>query len=757
MCNEFLQHALREGISVALRYIKFLFLGPPRAGKTTFLRRLIGEILDLNLDQLEPSTPVAELHSAVITVDPKQDQLGSQSAIIAGSHWFSVKGTEYVDGLDSLDREALMIYRLIKLNRTTVDSQPSPTNEVNETKNTQSTQVEHAQLQTFQSTAPYKKDPLVGEELCVATQPFVAHCQDMSNVLVDHEVEEVFQKWDSLLSMQKYEMVVEIPSTQSILANMIDMGGQPPFLEMLPALTIGPAFYLICFNLLNEIDKHYPVKYVSQDGREYDLQYSYSVLEVLFQSLSSVACLSPKDDKHMEHQHSLLLSIPPPSQTVMIIGTHSDQIKDADVIRRKDKEIQNNLEKLLTCNLLEEQPYHRFLSTSNGKLIVCVDNTGGEDEIVKHRDLIKKLIDERFYDGSRFPIPASWLLFSSFLRKMNRDVLTIEQCQQIAQKLYIPPDHTKHVLWYLHHHIGILMYYKKEDVGEDIVICQPDALFMSVSELLLNSFLLKDDRIKTQFCERGLLQLRDINDIIGNSKRKTGLSTKQLINVLQHLNVLVEICDSVFFIPAILKAACDDKLQVLLEGSTEIAPLMIRFDSVFVPLGCFSSLIAELVRVSKRNSWNLVENVEMFKNLVTFKVEGSYFVTLVARLKRYEVHLCVDPDSNYRPVEQVAVEVLATVCTTLDSVLEQLRKHYVSSPDLTMYRIGFICNYKQHYCTNTPESHLMLFEPGLHTVSKFQLIKCLKEDASVKLVNRTYLNWSSDLPMSTTRPKLSRH
>ena len=741
--NEFLQHALKQGISVALKYLKFLFLGPPRAGKTTFLRRLIGEIVKLNLDILEPSTPVAELHSAVITVDPDKDQLGNQGAIIIGSHWSSVKGTEDIDGLDSLDREALMIYRLIKVNRTSTNNQSSVSNVVNKTEKVQSLPVEHAQPQESKTTQ-------VDGEVCAALQQpaSTGNYQDtvVTDVLVNHEVDKIFQKWDSLLSQRKYEQVKEIPRTQSIFANMIDMGGQPPFLEMLPALTIGPAFYLICFNLLNEIEKRYPVKYVSQHGMEYDLPYSYSVLEVLFQTLSSVACLSPRDDQHKEHQRLPLSSIPPPSQTVMIIGTHKDKIKDAD-IKKKDKDIQSNLDNLLTCNLLEEQPYHRFLSTSNGKLVVCVDNTGGEDEIEKHRELIKKEIEEKFCDGSRFPIPASWLLFSTFLRKMNRDVLTIEQCQQIAQKLYIPSDHTKHVLWYLHHHIGILMYYKKEDVKEDIVICQPEALFMIVSELILNAFLHKDDRIKTQFLQYGLLRSRDINVVTSNPKRKTGLTTQQLVSILEHLNVLVEIRDGVFFIPAVLKAASDDELQALLDKSTEVAPLMIRFDCIFVPIGCFSSLIAKLVCASKDNKWNLVEKAKMFKNLVKFKIEGSYIVTLVARLKRYEIHLSLDPKTKHRPIKEVAGEVLATVCSTLDSVLEQLRKHYVSSPDLTMYRIGFICTYgvcKQHSCSYTPESHLMLFEPGVHTVSNSQLIKCLKEDASVELTERTYLCWSRE-------------
>ena len=750
-----MQTALKDGISVALRYLKFLFLGPPRAGKTTFLRRLIGELLNLNLEQQEPSTPMAELHSAVITVDPEGDQLRNQGAIITDSRWLSLKGTEDVNGLSTLDREALMIYRLIKQNETSISGQSVVSSVANTTETIENSQVEP--VQQPESTLPYCENPLDKdlEDVNVhpaSQQPIVGYPKT-THMLVDHEVEKVFQEWDSLLYQKKYEQVEEIPKMQSILANMIDMGGQPPFLEMLPALTIGPAVYLICFNLLNELDKRYPVKYVSQDGTEYDLQYSYSVLEVLFQSLSSVACLSPTEDEHNKEKHPLLSTIPPSSQSVMVIGTHKDKIEDDSVIRRKDKEIQSHLEKLLTCSILDEQPYHRFLSTKNGRLVVCVDNTAGENEIVKHRNLIKKVIEEKFYDGSRFPIPASWLLFSTFLRKMNKDVLTIEQCQQIAQKLYIPPDHTKHVLWYLHHHIGILMYYKKEDVGEDIVICQPEAVFMSVSELILYSFISKEDRIKNQFWQRGLFRLRDINNVTSNTNRKFGLTTKQLINILQHLNVLVEIHDNVFFIPAVLKAATEDKF---LELSSDVAPVMIRFNCVFVPLGCFSSLVAKLVRASKTNSWNLHEAAESFKNLVTFKIESSYFVTLVARLKRYEVHLSVDPLTKHRPIKEVAREVLATVCNMLDSVLEQLRKHYASSPDLTMYRIGFICNYggcQQH--TDDSKSHLMLFDPGVHTVSTSQLIKCLVKDASVKLTDPMYLNWCGDMEKTHQNPVLT--
>ena len=53
------EQALREGMSLTLRYLKFLFLGPPRSGKTSTRRRLIKEIVNLmSLGEASKSTGV---------------------------------------------------------------------------------------------------------------------------------------------------------------------------------------------------------------------------------------------------------------------------------------------------------------------------------------------------------------------------------------------------------------------------------------------------------------------------------------------------------------------------------------------------------------------------------------------------------------------------------------------------------------------------------------------------------------------------
>ena len=42
------KQALLEQRSIALKYLKFVLLGPPRSGKTSFLQRLVGDTFNLD-------------------------------------------------------------------------------------------------------------------------------------------------------------------------------------------------------------------------------------------------------------------------------------------------------------------------------------------------------------------------------------------------------------------------------------------------------------------------------------------------------------------------------------------------------------------------------------------------------------------------------------------------------------------------------------------------------------------------------------
>ena len=78
--------ALKEGIELTLTYLKLLFFGPPRSGKSSMRRRLMKKIVNLSeLGKPSVSTGVAETSDVIIK------RITSEQAAIAGSQWWSMK------------------------------------------------------------------------------------------------------------------------------------------------------------------------------------------------------------------------------------------------------------------------------------------------------------------------------------------------------------------------------------------------------------------------------------------------------------------------------------------------------------------------------------------------------------------------------------------------------------------------------------------------------------------------------------------
>ncbi len=62
------QQVINTQGSIDMLFLKFILLGSPRLGKTTFRRRLMGEIVDINSssESTQPSTGAVETGNLVI-------------------------------------------------------------------------------------------------------------------------------------------------------------------------------------------------------------------------------------------------------------------------------------------------------------------------------------------------------------------------------------------------------------------------------------------------------------------------------------------------------------------------------------------------------------------------------------------------------------------------------------------------------------------------------------------------------------------
>ena len=732
--------------------------GPPRSGKTSLRRRLIGDIINLIDQAILPSTGTVDAHNVVVKL--ADEKMTSSAAVISETTWRAVGkgGAENTD----LDEELHLLYQFISegsvgLTSTAVD-EPKPSasdsvQEVQESINTADTDNDKGPLKSnklLENVPKPSKETVTANATATEGQTMMVSHHTVSDSEMK-EIESAFEAFNNALKSHAGQQQLKVLLEKTILLNMVDTGGQPAFIEMLPMLTIGPALYLIFLRLDQELKQRYRIQYVSEDNEEVSLgESSYTLQEVIFQVLSSIACFRSDtssatglpEKQQMTSHHS---------QAAMLVGTYKDKLKGSpekvkSKIKQIDGALQEDLKEILDTDLFEaDRDLLRY--ASNDQLMFDVDNmTGSEDEVLKIQKRLEEVILQEF---NELPIPASWLMFGLFLRRMGKHLVSLSLCEEIGRRLQV--SDVREAIWFLHHCIGVLMYYPDVEELKDVVICDPQIVFDSVTELILYTFKFKAVRKVAcdKFKKTGQFSFNDIQKLSRKLKSSI-LSLPQLVKLLEHLNIIarvsspdssteesgaplsetpqsasrVPVCNEsvVYFMPAVLPSAQESELNVS-HNSVDPAPLLIHFKSGIIPVGVFCASIASLV-ARKKLGWTLMEprrpgnqcSYSLYKNRVTFRVHiqgASYDVTLISKPKRYEVHITLPCSRTRRPSHNTCKHVLETVCHTLDHVISKMKhKQYLTpsssnSPTQSPYELGFQCPLhpdEDHMAVNRPHS-----------------------------------------------------
>ena len=719
--------ALEEAITLPLRYLKFLFFGSPRSGKSTMRQRLLQQIINLAiLGQPSVSTGVAETSEVIIK------KMTSETAAIAGSQWHSLKKSieqgarkENVVGID-IEYLTQIFYHLIFK---TVASIPSPISEAipqpadSEAPNGSDAPTPHDDDDASVPDEPSPtQEKVKQEELSVesAVEVSTNHSSDSETAEVDKSFDELTNILQSDSPEELYHMLKALT-----LINMSDVGGQPEFLDVIPALTVGAALYLLFFRLDQEVQERYPVKYLAPGSTiERTLTSSYCIEEVLHQALASIACFSGHSSE--ENTYSA------PSRAILV-GTYKDQVTASD-IAEKEKEIQ---EKFTSAEVYKDL----LLTTKEGKPFFAVDNMNGTDEseMSEIRSNIDNIVKTLFKE---VPIPASWLMFRVMLHLLNKPIVSLSQCEEIARRLSMPTP-VQEALWFFHHQVGSLLYYSDIPSMRGTVICTPQVIFDSISTVIISNFQYSNYQVARkaveQFQQTGLFSLSDISEKT-EEHRSSHLSSNQLVDVLKQQGILAEVkhdeeentsepAESKFIIPAVLEHASEEELKP--SPSLLASPLMICFEGGFVPFGVFSASVARLIAHADSISpkWKLCHE-QVHKNKVKFLIAKAFIATLISRPRYLEIQ--VEQHSRAKskyPLQDICVTVRQEVTTTLEAVISKMKyKPYIVAHERPFdVTVAFSCSLEESH-----SAHLMKVDKDENELC----CECLRECFQVELESR---------------------
>ena len=482
------------------------------------------------------------------------------------------------------------------------------------------------------------------------------------------------------------------------LITVIDTGGQPEYIHMLPTINNCPTVNFVVHDMTKGLDDKVIVQYKSKHNKnfaDYPLHYSNLDMIGLLMSLTTDSLEQPTK----EVPPNARLSVP--NQTYMgFIGTHKDKL-EGNLVQRVS-EINQKL-----TSLIDERNCRFAVMTAKDGILFPVDNTTAgtgdkEDPVVKEfRQKIENFMNELTASKeTNNCLPITWMILELELQELHEDLgikyITREEYTTIAtEKASIVPEEVEESLQYFDF-LGVFLHFKKVPDLCDYVIIDHQWLFDNLAKIMHLSpddIDFQDHHLKKQFKERRLLAKTELRIIHWDDK----LSPKYFFNLLIFLKVIATVMlDEVeyYYMPCILSSINQyhDK-NIFLYSE----PLLIQFSSGFLPRGFFCSLVVHLLQNLPTGWDHQLHNIEHFSNVITFRLPDKSFLRLHDKTSYLEIqirHYVRNLHTFYHSkVFPVLSEYFKVVCNKLNFNHKKLQ-------------YGFLC-----HDSKTNDDHIAIIKP----------------------------------------------
>ena len=578
------QEALKHG-EVMVAYARLMMVGPGGVGKSSFLRGLMNQ----NLPQHAESTILADTK----TVKP---QLWAKAGESADSYWAEVTEEDEIEELAGLFQLVL------------AKSHPSNVATVLEP------MVVSAAVSEFYPQG-YKPQSIqtISDE-------------DVSNIK-DNEVQIVLQQVAQHALSQE-----NLAAPQSeVLMHVWDCGGQPVFLDVLPAFLTSRTMFLLFFDARRSLLSKCEMLCHKQGRVVQAKEENFTVLQLLMQwmacihvtlSRQNVAALNTSvrasQQDHVEGSPSSLhRNKENPCEStggkfprIIPVGTHGDD----PAVKGRKSEILDTLR-----SHYEDKAFAHLLLDG-----IVVDNTtAGKQCEDPGFAYVRRKVHKFTINDLAIPTPIAWVLFRKVLQKVAKGspIVSYEQAVAVGEACGIAADVVPSVL-HFYHELAVLLHYTHIKSLSKCIIADPQWLVRQFGKLLAPKEFqqeISNRALWKPLQEKGIL----VQQLYEEVWQGSSLQPQALADLLEHF-CLAALIDTrtkessfpgrEYFISSVLQVSsptADNATKFVKKSS----PLHLTFSTQYVPPGFFTRLVTT---VSKESKCHLLFTQGVFRNKVTF-------------------------------------------------------------------------------------------------------------------------------------------
>ena len=436
------------------------------------------------------------------------------------------------------------------------------------------------------------------------------------------------------------------------LVHMIDTGGQPELMEVMPSLVHNANLAVLVLNLLYGLDDHPPID-LHVEGKSYKRKLSsqYSGRELIVKLVSTLQA------KKSCHKAGTIFRI-------LVVATHSDCVEESDLEIRVEE-----LNRELTCLLLPAFENELLLFDTPNKIAFVLNLKNPKSADKTTLELIRAQFSKRGV-GTVFKVPSAFFILQIFLQEIaafnKRDILSLDECMKIGERLKMDGEVVTAAL-VLFHRQNTFLYY--QHVLPQHIFIKPQVPFDFVNKIVRFSYKVCDGGLHgvpasfVSSLKAGIITVEILGHEDLSSLFIPGFyEPEHAIKLFRHTFTIAPLNNEEpqtlskenekYLMMCLLPAIPEMKLPQYIPSSPDTVPLVVKFSRDCVPLSCFSSTISCLL---SKYQWTVRKkdantNVCLAHNIVSLRKQDMP-VKLV--LVDATTHIKVYINSNEEHLQKV--------------------------------------------------------------------------------------------------------
>ena len=444
-----------------------------------------------------------------------------------------------------------------------------------------------------------------------------------------------------------------------IIAQLLDCGGQPQFLEILPRFIGGMSLGILVIDLSKRLDEH-PLSYFYEDGQPIGEGVRSSITNEQLFCLFLQVIVSQSE----EHRKTKFL----------IVGTHRDEEENSLGETREQKE--RKIVDIITSSGMEENVIYTDQSHEHIIFAVNAKNPEDCDVALGHKIMMEIMNESRARCVS---IPLKYLNLELTLKQIcttEKLAFSVAEVFGLMTRYFRDYESLKVGLEFLNKRFRVYYFSKLE-----LVFGEPQLLLNFITKIIVchielttnpNESVASDGTWKC-FKEQGIITEEILKHFLKICKAT--LSVRLMVEVLETLLIICKVDEEKYLMPCLLTTTI---VSVSWCGKSS---MLLHFPQGLARFGVFCCTICKLITSCK---WKLYLKAYNHRNSFHFTIPRCPgFVTLNDSFGSF-FQVVLDIPLKF---SRKSVDIRNTLIRVINEVTEELR--YI--PDQPV--LAFLCEY----------------------------------------------------------------